>query len=53
MSDELQEQVGPCGTPSPEPGSARQLVDEMVDAGLLNELMDRVDRDGLAPIPFS
>jgi putative transposase len=33
---------------SPEPGSARQLVNEMVDAGLLDELMDRVDRDGLA-----
>jgi putative transposase len=48
MSDELQEQVGPFGTPSPELGSARQLVDEMVDAGLLDELMDRVDREGLA-----
>jgi putative transposase len=40
--------TGPFGTPSPEPGSARQVVDEMVDAGLLDDLMDRVDRDGLA-----
>src|SRR5215207_1714623 len=48
MTDEQQQPVTPFGVPSPEPGSARQLVNEMVDAGLLDELMDRVDRDGLA-----
>jgi len=36
------------GTPSPEPGSARRVVNEMVDAGLLDDLMDRVDQGGLA-----
>jgi putative transposase len=48
VTDEQQQPATPFGTPSPEPGSARQLVNEMVDAGLLDELMDRVDRDGLA-----
>jgi putative transposase len=47
MTDE--QQVGPFGQSTPEPpGSARQVVNEMVDAGLLDDLMDRVDRDGLA-----
>jgi putative transposase len=48
MTDQQMEPATPFGTPSPEPGSARQVVEEMVDAGLLDELMDRVDRDGLA-----
>jgi putative transposase len=48
VTDEQQQPVSPFGVSSPEPGSARQLVNEMVDAGLLDELMDRVDRDGLA-----
>lgn len=38
----------PYGSPSPEPGSARDVVDEMVDAGLLDHLMDRVGDGGLA-----
>ena len=46
MTDE--QQVGPFGESSPEPGSARRVVNEMVDAGLLDDLMARVDRDGLA-----
>ena len=34
----------PLGVASPpEPGSARQAINEMLDAGLLDELMDRVD----------
>ena len=30
-------------TSPPGPGSARQAINEMLDAGLLDELMDRVD----------
>ncbi len=45
---EDQQPAGPFGSASPEPGSARRVVGEMVDAGLLDDLMDRVDRDGLA-----
>ena len=34
----------PLGVTSPRvPGSARQAINEMLDAGLLDELMDRVD----------
>jgi putative transposase len=36
------------GTPTPVPVSARDVVSEMVDAGLLDDLMDRVDSGGLA-----
>jgi len=43
-----QQKTGPFGTPSPEPPSARKVVNEMVEAGLFDDLMDRVDRDGLA-----
>jgi len=39
--------AGPFGAGSVEP-SARRAVNDMVDAGLLDEVMDRVDRDGLA-----
>jgi putative transposase len=38
--------LGVAGEPAPP--SARAAVNEMVEAGLLDELMDRVDRDGLA-----
>src|SRR5918912_3051639 len=38
------EQGHPLGvTDAPEPRSARQTINEMLDAGLLDELMDRVD----------
>ena len=38
------EQGHPLGvTDTPEPRSARQTINEMLDAGLLDELMDRVD----------
>jgi putative transposase len=39
--------VTPLGTVSPEPASARQAVNEMVEAGLFDSLMERVDADGL------
>lgn len=35
------------GDPKPEPGSARTVVNEMVDAGLLDDLMSRVDHGTL------
>jgi putative transposase len=42
-------QQGSFGISASEPaGSARQVVNEMVEAGLLDDLMDRVDQDGLA-----
>jgi putative transposase len=44
-----QQREHPLGVPSsPEPGEARQAINEMLDAGLLDEVMDRVDRDGLS-----
>jgi len=44
-----QQRGHPLGVPSsPEPGEARQAINEMLDAGLLDEVMDRVDRDGLS-----
>lgn len=45
--DERQD-VGSFGAPTPEPVSARAVVDEMVEAGLLDDVMDRVDAGGLA-----
>ena len=40
-------QVHPLGvTETAEPPSARQAVKQMVDAGLLDEVMDRVDAGG-------
>ncbi|MGW0227767.1 IS256 family transposase [Actinopolymorpha singaporensis] len=36
------------GSPGAGSGSARQVVNEMVAAGLLDDVMNRVDRDGLA-----
>ncbi|MDX6296102.1 MAG: hypothetical protein QOH50_5499, partial [Kribbellaceae bacterium] len=37
-----------------EPPSARQAINEMLDAGLLDGVMDQVDREGLRghPIPL-
>ncbi len=49
VSDEQQQGEHPLGVPSsPGPASAREAINEMLDAGLLDEVMDRVDRDGLA-----
>ena len=43
------EQGHPLGvTDTPEPRSARQTINDMLDAGLLDELMDRVDAGELA-----
>ena len=42
------EQEHPLGVvPTPEPSSARQAINDMLDAGLLDEVMDRVDTGGL------
>jgi putative transposase len=47
MTKNDDQQVGPFG-PLPEPPrTARQTVNEMVDAGLLDDLMDKVQNDGL------
>ena len=44
------EQGHPLGvTTTPAPGSARQAINEMLDAGLLDDVMDRVDAGGLRP----
>jgi putative transposase len=48
VTDEQQQPQTPFGTPSPEPATARDVVDEMVDAGLLDDLMSKVDSGGLA-----
>ena len=43
------DQRHPLGvTDAPEPRSARQTINDMIDAGLLDELMDRVDAGELA-----
>ena len=49
MTDDHQQEY-PLGTPSAsgEQGSAREAVNEMLDAGLLDGLMERVDSEGLA-----
>jgi putative transposase len=38
---------GPLGSPQPEPPSARAVVNEMLDAGLLDGLMSRIDEGSL------
>jgi hypothetical protein len=45
VTDE-QRDVGPLGLPAVEPGSARQATNEMIDAGLLDHFMSKVDADG-------
>jgi putative transposase len=47
MTDDPQV-VGPFDSVSAESGSARQTVNDMIEAGLLDDLMDRVDAGGLA-----
>lgn len=52
-----QQQVNPfgvgVGAPSRAAGSAREVVNEMVEAGLFDVLMDREDRDGLSARGFA
>jgi putative transposase len=46
---EEQQSEHPLGVPAESaPPSAREAINDMVEAGLLDELMGRVDRDGLA-----
>jgi putative transposase len=40
--------AGPLGSVSAGPGSARRTVNDMIEAGLLDDLMDRVDAGGVA-----
>ncbi|MCA1674178.1 MAG: hypothetical protein LC799_18965 [Actinobacteria bacterium] len=51
-----QQRVNPLGVAVgaalPASGSAREMVNEMVDAGLFDDLMDRVDSGGLCPQPL-
>ena len=47
MTKSNDQQSGPFGTPDLEPKSARDAVNEMVDAGLLDDLMAKVDDEGL------
>jgi putative transposase len=47
MTDDPQV-AGPLGSESAESGSARQTVNDMIEAGLLDDLMDRVDASGVA-----
>jgi len=45
------QQLGhPVGVPAQpvSPATAREAINEMLEAGLLDGVMDRVDRDGLA-----
>jgi len=46
--DQLQKHPLGIEVVTPEPLSAREAVNEMIDAGLLDEVMDRVDTGGLA-----
>jgi putative transposase len=47
---EEQQRERPLGAvlPAGEPGSAQETINRMLDAGLLEEVMDRVDAGGLA-----
>ena len=48
VSEESEPAGASFGPPGPGPVSAREVVSQMVDAGLFDELMDRVDAGGLA-----
>ncbi len=48
VSEESETAGASFGPPSGQPVSAREVVSQMVDAGLFDELMDRVDAGGLA-----
>jgi putative transposase len=47
---EDQQREHPLGAqpPASQPGAAREAINDMIDAGLLDDLMDRVDAGGLA-----
>ena len=47
MTNEEEVEGTVFGTPSPEPRTARSVVQEMVSAGLFDDLMERVDEGGL------
>jgi putative transposase len=47
MTEDQQREYTPGVPTGPEPASARQAINEMLDAGLLDPVMEQVDRDGL------
>ena len=47
MTNQEHQEETVFGTSSPEPKTARSVVQEMVSAGLFDDLMDRVDDGGL------
>ena len=47
MTDEQEQSESPFGTPTPQPVSARQVVNDMVEAGLLDDVMAKVDSSDL------
>jgi putative transposase len=47
VTEQQQESEAAFGSPTPEPVSARAVVNEMVEAGLLDEVMDRAAGGGL------
>ena len=48
VTEDPQREFGGGGSNSAPPVSARDAVNDMIEAGLFDALMDRVDRDGLA-----
>lgn len=48
VTDEQQQREHPLGVPTePAPGAARAAINEMIDAGLLDDVMGRIDDGGL------
>jgi putative transposase len=48
VTEDQQRELAGGGSNSAPPASARDAVNDMIEAGLFDALMDRVDRDGLA-----
>jgi putative transposase len=42
-----QPEMTPFGSPSAEPVPARRVVDELIEAGVFDELLERIDERGL------
>lgn len=48
MTQSQQPYEGPLGVEASEPSSARDAVNEMLEAGLLDGVMDKASQEGLA-----
>lgn len=46
MIDEQQGETSPLGALSAQPAAARRAINEMIDAGLLDHVMSKVDAGG-------